>query len=148
MNQRGLALHLSHDQPFGYCYSYNERVAYIKENKPSDEIPLRLRLFQIVPEKKIPGRDSQAYVVALQATEQAAWQAWQTWQTRQAWGQAWQEAWKAYVVAWQEAWQAWQQAYLAKFHAELEALHKEICPDCPWDGKTIFTRKDDEGRWY
>lgn len=30
---------------------------------------------------------------------------------------------------------------------EMEKLHRELCPDCPWDGKTIFTRIDDRGDW-
>ena len=28
---------------------------------------------------------------------------------------------------------------------QLESLHRELCPECPWDGETIFTRK--EGKW-
>lgn len=29
----------------------------------------------------------------------------------------------------------------------IEALHAVECPDCPWDGRTIFTR-DENGVWY
>ena len=30
----------------------------------------------------------------------------------------------------------------------IAALHAQECPDCPWDGRTIFTRKDEDGKWY
>ena len=36
------------------------------------------------------------------------------------------EAWAVYDKATSEAW------------AELERLHRTECPDCPWNGKTIF----------
>jgi hypothetical protein len=32
--------------------------------------------------------------------------------------------------------------------AAIKALHKTECPDCPWNGETIFTRKDANGAWY
>lgn len=31
--------------------------------------------------------------------------------------------------------------YYEKNKEFIEALHKELCPDCPWDGRTIFTRE-------
>jgi hypothetical protein len=44
-----------------------------------------------------------------------------------------QEAWAAYVqacVAYNQAW--------AACAAKMDALHRAECPDCPWDGRTIF----------
>lgn len=38
---------------------------------------------------------------------------------------------------WEEADQKWEEAY-QKHLPELEALHKEEHPDCPWNGETIF----------
>jgi len=38
-------------------------------------------------------------------------------------------------------------AYLKKYGEELKSLHDKLCPDCPWDGETIFTRKDKDGNW-
>ena len=56
--KRGIALHCYHDSLFAYVYDYDERVRYIKENKPESEQKLRLKLLQLVPEDRIPGRDS------------------------------------------------------------------------------------------
>jgi len=32
---------------------------------------------------------------------------------------------------------------LEEHAAEIEALHEQECPDCPWDGQTIFPEKGD-----
>jgi len=37
---------------------------------------------------------------------------------------------------------------LKNFMPFLEKLHGELCPDCPWNGGTIFTRRNDAGEWY
>ena len=118
----GLALHCHHDVLWEFCYSYDERVKCIKETKPKEEHPLRLKLLKIVPNNRLPGRNSPA-------------------------GKAYDEARKAYDEA-RKAYDSAGKAYLAKYKVELDALHKEMCPDCPWDGKTIFTRKDKKGNWY
>mgnify|MGYP001609989862 CR=1 FL=1 len=31
---------------------------------------------------------------------------------------------------------------MARFMPQLVALHAELCPDCPWDGHTIFSKKE------
>lgn len=36
--------------------------------------------------------------------------------------------------------QEWEKV-LGEHQVEIEALHKVECPDCPWDGKTIFSEK-------
>ena len=53
---------------------------------------------------------------------------------------AYDKAWAAYDkagAAYDKAWAACN-AVLQKYADELEALHAAQCPDCPWDGKTIF----------
>ena len=37
--------------------------------------------------------------------------------------------------------QEWEKV-LGEHQVEIEALHKVECPDCLWDGKTIFSEKD------
>ena len=67
--QKGFAIHCHHDILVEYCYYYEERVAYIKGNKPQHEQKIRLRLFKILPkeaEKDIP----QAWVEADKAWDQ------------------------------------------------------------------------------
>ena len=36
--------------------------------------------------------------------------------------------------------QEWEKV-LGEHQVEIEALHKVECPDCPWDGTTIFSEK-------
>jgi len=87
---KGLAIHCHHKILVEYCYSYAERVTYIKNEKPKNEQKTRLRLFKILPkeaEKDIPKKYVEAY-------------------------KAWQEAYKAR----QEADKAWSQESKDAFH--------------------------------
>ena len=107
-----------------------ERIEYIKNNKPAGEIELRLRLLREVkgklPEACETAREAynttqEAYNVALEACKTAL--------------EACKTAWRAYNVA--------LGAYnvaLETCKEEIEVLHKKECPDCPWDGHTIFNR--------
>ncbi len=139
----GLALHVHHDILWEYCFDYNERVEYIKQNKPLNEQPLRLKLLQIIPEDRLPGRESpewSAYDKAKSAYDKA-WSAFV--KAKSAYDKAWSaydKARSAFVKAKSAYDKAWS-AYLSKYSRELEELHKELCPDCPWDGKTIFLDK-------
>ncbi len=40
-------------------------------------------------------------------------------------------------AAYEKAWNVHRQTLVAH-REELETLHAKECPDCPWDGKTIF----------
>jgi len=135
------------------------RIKYIKEEKPEDEIELRLKLIKPV-KGKLPGefvKASQTWVKAYQASVKAyqasdkayqarvkASQAWDkanlVWaKASQAWDKAYQAWDKAYQV-WAKANQAWDKAYQDNMPA-LEKLHKKEC-GCGWNGKTIFTKKN------
>ena len=118
---KGLAFHCHHDTLVEYVHDYDEMVGYIKNNKPENERELRLRLFKMIPDELVPGKRDWAKVVK-------AWDAYD-------------KAWDAYIKAWNARVKAWN-AYIAKHQKELEELHMKLCPDCPWDGKTIFPRKD------
>ena len=101
------------------------RIAYIKDNKPKDEIATRLRLL-----KPVVGGLPTAVAEA---------------------GKSRFEEWKAYCKAYDEAWKAYREArfearkayieVLAIHEPEILALHAIECPDCPWDNeqKTIFS---------
>ncbi len=154
MIKSGLAFHCHHDVLFEYVYDSDERVRFIKENKPKGEQKLRLKLFQMIPDELIPSRDSsawEAYDKARKAYDKArkacdkAWEAYD--KTRKAYDKAWEaydkarkardKAWEARDKAWEAYSKAWK-VYCKKHHKELEKLHTNLCPDCPWDGKTIF----------
>ena len=106
MQKSGLAFHCHHDILVEYVYDYDERVRYIKENKPEDEQELRLRLFQMIPEDRVS-----------------------------------QKAWEACYKAWEVYDKAWE-VYDKANRLELEALHAELCPNCPWNGETIFAKEN------
>lgn len=104
------------------------RIAYIKGRKPATEVPTRLRLM-----KKVNGKLPAAVVKAWDASDKA----------RDAYVKArdaHDKAWDASDKAWDasaKARDAYDKAYQDNLPA-IEALHAKECPDCPWDGKTIF----------
>jgi len=135
------------------------RIKYIKENKPEDEIELRLRLI-----KPVKGKLPSGFIKANQARDKAN----QTWdkayQARVKADQAWDKAYQAWVKAnqardkadqarvkasqaWVETYQAWDKASQAWDKAlkdnmpALEKLHKIEC-GCGWNGMTIFTKEN------
>ena len=138
----GFYWHVHHEILVEWCHDYDERAKYIREDKPIQERELRLRLFQPVkgslPQEVIEA--GQAHGQALQAYDQA-WQAYdQAWQAydqaRQAYDQARQARGQA-GQAYGQARQAYYQA-LTNNKSEIEKLHKAECPNCPWNGHTIF----------
>ncbi len=123
------------------------RIKYIKEEKPEDEIKLRLRLIKPV-KGKLPSE-----VVEADQARVKAYQAWveadQAWvEADQAWveaDQAWVEADQAWVEAdqaWVEADQAWVETQ-RDYMPALKKLHKSEC-GCGFSftENTIFTKKN------
>ena len=99
------------------------RIKFIKENKPKDEIKLRLKLLKPVrgklPEEFIEA--CQKYVEARQKYDEV----------EQKYNEEYDEARQKYDEMWQE------------YGLQIEALHKKECPDCSWNSKrqTIFPKK-------
>ena len=123
MIKTGFAFHVHHDKLVEFCTDYDERVSYIKSNKPLNEQELRLRLFKLTPQELLPKSEAwEAYGKAKKAHNEAR--------------EACSEAWEAY----DKAWEAYGKAKKA-CESELIKLHAELCPNCPWDGKTIFPKK-------
>src|SRR3990167_1795389 len=113
--QQGFFWHVHHTIFLEWCYDYEERAQYIRTNKPQNEQEIRLRLF-----KPVQGRLPEAVVKARQAYDKAR--------------QAYDKARQAYLRAYQEAYDK----ALKDNMAEIEALHAKECPNCPWNGHTIF----------
>ena len=111
------------------------RIAYIKSEKPEDEIETRLRLMKTVkgelPKKLMDTWE--AYAQAWVACDQALAACNQAWkvsdQVRKAYKQA--------RAPYDQARKAYDQAHAA-YKPQVEALHKIECPNCPWNGLTIF----------
>ena len=140
--KQGPYWHVHHDILIEWCYNYDERAIFIKKYKSTFEIETRLRLF-----KPVKGKLPDEVVQAMQAYDQA-WQAYnqaeQAYdQARQACNQAKQacnQAGQAYYQA-EQAYDQAKQAYnraLSNNKEAIEALHKEECLNCPWNGHTIF----------
>jgi len=156
--QTGFFWHVHHDRLLEWCYSYNERASYISEQKREDQKETRLRLF-----KPVKGKLPQEVVEAGRVLDKA-WHAYdeagrasdKAWHAYNRAGRASDKAWQAYYET-QQAYYETQQAYneasqaynrarqaldeaLHKNMSAIEALHREECHDCPWNGKTIFPK--------
>ena len=134
---KGFYWHVYHDGLLDWCWDYEERVAYIKANKPKYEQELRLHLLQ-----PVKGQLPEPLIEAGNAFEKVR-------NARQKDAEALQErrdgddhskAWDVYLKAWDASVKA--EAALGKalnkYQPEIEALHAQECPDCPFDGTTIF----------
>jgi hypothetical protein len=107
-----------------------DRIHCINTEKPECERATRLRLLRPVQH---PDRLPIQLVEARKAYDEA-------WKAYGEAGKAYGEAGKAYGEAgkaYDEAWKAYGEAGKA-CAPELERLHREECPGCPWDGYTIF----------
>ena len=99
--------HIHHEILIEETTNIQERIDYIRANKPEKEIPLHLKLMTpVLHPEKLPARFRKA---------------------REAYYKAREASWEAYYNA--------REAYTP----QIEKLHKEEHPDCPWNGKTIFS---------
>jgi len=122
---RGIAFHIHHDLLVEWCSDYNKRVEEIKETKAPEEQALRLQLFKLIPANRLTSK----LITACKAYNKAQ---------------------KAYIKALKTPGKPWEarDKILEACIPQLGRLHGELCPHCPWDGHTIFTRKNDAGEWY
>ena len=115
--------HLHHNSLIDFLTEPIEnRIKYIKENKPKAEIELRLKLL-----KPIKGKLPEEYIKAWQKFYEAK--------------QKYDEAKLKYQEAGQKHEEAWKKYYEKVGQTckpQILALHKKECPNCPWTGKTIF----------
>jgi len=125
----GLAFHCHHGMLCEWVYDYGKRVRYIKEFKPPEEQELRLRLFRMVPDDLIPGRDSEEWTALSKAS--AAYH-----KALAAYDKA-LGTYRSYDMA-RATLDKVLDAYPKRFDSEILALHVQLCPDCPWNGRTIF----------
>ena len=119
MRKSGLAFHCHHDTLAEYVSDFDERIDDIVQNKPVNEQALRLRLFKLVPTDRLPPELAKATEVCDRAIE-------------------------AYIKAYEVCDKAMEAHYKARerFAPELERLHAELCPNCPFDNKTIFANEE------
>ena len=151
-NQPGLYWHVHHDVLMEYCYSYDERANYIKSDKPEHEIELRLRLFKPVKATLGDQKLFEEYVVTKEVYNKAKEAYNREWEvSNKAWKvynkacevynkacEVYNEVWKVYNEVWKVYNKAWRVYFSSIPKTELETAHNNECPNCPWDGETIF----------
>ena len=104
------------------------RIKFIKENKPKDEIELRLKLLKPV-RGKLPDEVVKAWEIYDEAGETSG----KVWEAYYKPREAYDKTWEVYYKAWEVY-----DKTLKKYSKEIDILHKKECPNCPWNGKTIF----------
>ena len=119
-----------------------DRAVFIRKNKPPEEVEVRLRAMRPVvgalPEPVVQA--AKAFAECHTAYNEAWKTLIQVWKAHGEAVKASTEAAKAYIEvthAHDKAWKAYNEVQEAH-RSELEALHAVECPDCPWDGETLF----------
>ena len=137
-----LAWHVHHDK---LCERLTEpiesRIECIRDNKPKNEIDTRLRLLKVVKDQARAERALKKYN-AIRSKAGSDYNAIAS------------KAWSEYNAIRSKA-QSKYDAIVSKPRSEydaieskawsdsgLDALHKKECKKCPWDGKTIFPKKE------
>lgn len=126
----GFYWHLHHDVLIEWCSSYEERARYIRTNKPSNEVILRLNLFR--PVKKVP----KGLLETMRALVRAR-------KSRDMWSERVQkkmtkEVRTSFNASRKRVDVLWNKYRSILDSPETRSLHAEECPGCPWDGGTIF----------
>ena len=134
-NDEGLDWHVRHKNLYGWCFSEEGRKAYIRQHKPIEEQETRLRLMKriigpippmlirLCKEASIAGRALDAAQKTRLKARGGSWGVQETYdKTLQTW------------LAVQEKLRSVQEIC----QPEMERLHAVECPDCPWNGETIF----------
>jgi hypothetical protein len=131
---KGFYWHVHHDKLCEYCYDYDERVNYIKNDKPQNEIQTRLRLMKPVREE-LPKELVEADKKWDEANKKCV-EACKKWnEADKKWGEAYKKCNEAYKKG-NEADKEWYEAY-EKYAPQLEALHKKECGCKEWNGKEL-----------
>jgi chromosome segregation ATPase len=120
MTKRPWAWHIHHKRLLEpLTEPIDNRRDCIERYKPAEERPLRLRLIKPVTNLEM-------------LTNNAAWQQWEEAERQ------WEEA-ERQLQAAERQWQAAERQLQS--NPDILALHAIECPDCPWDGQTIFSDK-------
>ena len=117
--------HIHHNVLAEQSDDIEERIYFIKATKDPEEVPIRLLLM-----KKV--EDEAGVASAMKAYDEARAPA------LEAYEEAMAPAVKAYQEAMASALEAYREAGVAPAMKAVEAIHKKECPECPWNGNTIF----------
>ena len=113
--------HIHHDRLLEVATEpIQNRIEYIKKEKPKEEIELRFKLL-----KQVKGK--------LPVSVDKAWKAFD--KAREVYDKA-SEALDKASEALDKAWKTYDKALTNK---DIIKLHDKECPDCPWNGRSIFS---------
>ena len=116
--KKGFYWHVYHDKLIDWCYDYQERVNYIKIEKPKNEIKTRLRLFKKV-KAKLPKELVEAGKKYIEAGKKCI------------------EAGKKYGEAGKKYCEAEKEYDEAIVKLQLEKLHEKECGCSEWNGEEL-----------
>jgi len=141
----GLAHCMYSNNHWDFCSDYRKIVKYIKKNKSKDEQELLLKMFKLIPNKLVPGRESKEWEDCVMAGQSYA----KTWE-------AFDKAWKAYeklseyaeflkcekaLEDLNKAMKPYKKAhkvYFSKYAEELQTLHDKMFTDCHKETEKLF----------
>jgi len=185
MKEYGVAFHCHHVELVEVVTRFSKRVAYIKIGKPRREHPLRLRLFRMIPDNRLPVAVRRALIPARTAWAKLKlldddydakrkplnddydakrkplnddyWAKRKPlnddygakrklldddyWAKRKPLNDDYDAKRKLLDDDYDAKHKLLEEAIQTAM-PKLEKLHAELCPDCPWDGKTIFARSN------
>lgn len=120
MPENHLAFHIHHDFLAEYIHhEYGGLEARDRAIKEKSCYEKRRRLMREIPDERLPAKVLTAAKVVREAVETNDW----LWIRRK----------EAELDA------------VIRNSAEMVELHNELCPECPWDGKTIFPEYAESG---
>ena len=121
--------HIHHKILCEPTYDIDERIKYIKENKPKKEVSKRLRLMTpVLHPEKLPKKFSEVLDAFTKAQKIYI-------EAHDAFYADYIKAFKAYSKVQEACIEAF-----TTYATQLEELHKKEHPNCPWNGKTIFPK--------
>ena len=154
--------HLHHDVLLEETSNIQKRIDYIKKYKPEKEIPLRLKLMTpVLHPEKLPAqlrkvredynkaredysKAQEDYIKAQEDYSKAQEDYNKASEVRsKAWEDC-QNASEIYYNVLKDYYKIQEDYYKAQETSapEIEKLHREEHPDCPWNGETIFSKVD------
>lgn len=137
----GFYWHVHHEILIEWCYDYQRRVRYILAQKPTEEHPLRLRLFQPVRDPPAALVEAGAVAAQAEAARAAASVVIANAHNRGIFSKTAEDVYLEAEADRDQATIRLARAITAQ-HRQIQALHKIECPDCPWNGKTIFAETE------
>ena len=123
--------HVHHDKLIEKSGNINDRLKYILGNKPEDEIPLRLRLL-----RKVKDQDEVERIMAERKINQDNYLR-KMESIQNEYDTKTESIQDGYVRKMEPIWNEFN-VKKKSLDEDMETLHHAECPNCPWNGMTIF----------